>query len=134
MSTDSGAQLRRAALGHDWPPRLPARLSPFEGVYRAVLEGVAADLGGAENMATTQRVLAWALADATVQLARAARNVAARGLCRRDGELRGPAKFYWTGQNTVRLHALALGLSRRARNVGSYVEEAKARGLVRERP
>jgi hypothetical protein len=105
-----------------WLPALPARADAFLAEYVAFALGLVADLGGEEDMTTAQRALVASTAEVRALRQKAGRNLLARGLVQRKGDLRGAAKLYVALVNSERLGLLALGLERRARQVDSYVE------------
>ena len=85
----SGAQLQRATGERDWrdwPPALERRLARFWPLYAETVEGVVRDFGGLANMSTGDKRLAVSFARAIVTDERTDRNLANRGICKRDGE------------------------------------------------
>lgn len=130
----SGAQPRSAALALPWLAPLPARAAPFLAEYVAFALGLVADLGGEDNLTTAQRALVASTAEVRALRQKAGRNLLARGLVQRKGDLRGAAKLYVSLVNSERLGLLALGLERRARQVDSYVADVLARERAEKVP
>lgn len=116
-----------------WPPPLPRRLWPFEAEYVALAAELASDLGGIENMTAARRALAAATLEVHVIRRKLGRNLLARGIVRRNGELRAALVSYFTAANTERLNWLALGLERRARDLTPDLRAAwKREGVTPE--
>lgn len=102
-------------------------MARFESEYLALATDLVSDLGGLLNMTAAQRALAAATLEVHLVRRRLGRNLAGRGLVRRDGTPRAALAAYFTAANTERLNWLALGLDRRARRVDSYVAEVLER-------
>jgi hypothetical protein len=103
----------------------------FAQDYVDFAAGLAQDRGGFDELSTAERALIESVAETRALRRKCGRNVLARGLARRDGELRGPVKVYIALVNAERQGLLALGLGRRARDVqtlDSYLRERAAAG------